>query len=763
LDSDKKGPQFEVPTLIVKGGLTDGTVFSLSEGTSILVGSGRLANLQVPGNEIGSAHARIIWDDAGISILDNGSMGGTFVNGELVVTGPLADGDHIAFAPPGSKLKLPKILVRIPPGSVLITAPPAPPPDDRLTAPAPAEPAKRPPPSAPMTRATPVPRQPPKRRVRPAWERALESAVESVGRIDWRSPKILGPVGGVVLLLLGYLAFKLVLGFAPVLETVHPAEGEPGQVVALSGQRFAADAAGNTVRFGSAVAEVVAGNATGLTVTVPDVPDAASGQIVDVVVETRGGRSSRVPFTLTRTPKVGALDPEAALPGQTVTLRGQSLGGAVKVTVGGAAARVVEAKGDVIKFQVPNLPATPARTEPVVVTIGERVSKGIDLLIGKLPLVLEVAPARGAPGERVALRGRGFVADADGNKVTFSGAPALVLTASPTEVVVAAPALPSGQMEAEIVIAAGGRSTTNRAIFSYTHVSPAAFRPRFVPADAGTTRAQATVASQLGPLILLSSRGEAKSVQDRAVDVGMALNGAFDTNAAGFEARGESVHVTGRSEVLLRATPEDAAGYEAPPGVSFNNPAPTPGALAAHWAALLSDYAALFLHGQRPVRLLAASPRGRAFVDLQSELGWRPGVAITPGRAAALSTGLIGRLQEMAFGLGKESAATAGAALEGTWEGELLDLDGNRKPITVRIRQAAGKLGGSLTTGGRVAMEQSLQTVTARGGTVTFSVQSGVAVRFFVGRLDASGISGQVHSGNPTGPQAGSFTLKYAP
>ena len=484
---------------------------------------------------------------------------------------------------------------------------------------------------------------------------------------------------------------------------------------------------------------------------------------MNVVVETRGGRSKPLPFKLSRTPQVAALDPQAALPGQTVTLRGQSLSGAVTVTVGGAAARLVEAKGDVIKFQVPNLPVTPARTEPVVVQIGDKVSKGIDLLIGKLPLVLEVAPARGDSGDRVALRGRGFAADPNANRVTFSGAPALVLIASPGEVQVAAPAPPPGVIEAEIVIDAGGHPTTNRATFTYTRVSPAAFRPRFVPADAGTTRAQAFVGSELGPLLLLSSKDDAQSVQERAVKVAMALNAAFDGNASGFEARGEGLYAPPRPDLVVRATPEDAAGYEGPPGVGLKNPAPSPQTLAAHWAALLSDYAALFLHGQRPVRMLAASPRGRAFVDLQSELGWRPGAPVTQGRAGSVSPGLLRRLQEMAFGLGKESAATAGAALEGTWEGELADADGTRKPITVRIRQAGGRLAGSLTTGGRVSLEQPLQTVTAQGGTVSFSVRSGAAVRFFVGRLDGSGITGNVHSGTATGPAAGTFTLKYAP
>lgn len=138
-------------------------------------------------------------------------------------------------------------------------------------------------------------------------------------------------------------------------------------------------------------------------------------------------------------------------------------------------------------------------------------------------------------------------------------------------------------------------------------------------------------------------------------------------------------------------------------------------------------------------------------------------MTVTPSRAAALSSGLLDRLREMSFGLGKESAATAGAALEGTWEGELADVDGTRKPITVRIRQAGGKLTGTLLTSGRVSLEQTLQTVTDQAGIVTFSVRSGAAVRFFVGKLDSTGIVGAVHTGTAAGPQAGTFTLKFAP
>jgi hypothetical protein len=121
-------------------------------------------------------------------------------------------------------------------------------------------------------------------------------------------------------------------------------------------------------------------------------------------------------------------------------------------------------------------------------------------------------------------------------------------------------------------------------------------------------------------------------------------------------------------------------------------------------------------------------------------------------------------MREMAFGLGKDATPTVGAALEGTWEGQLDDADGTTKPLTVRLRRgAAGKLAGSVATGGRVTMEQPFQSVTVAGDTVTMTVRSGASIRVLVGKLDSAGVTGVVHSGSPTGPQVGTFSLKFAP
>jgi len=91
------------PVLIVKGGSNDGEVLPLQKGGSVLVGSGRLANLKIDSHEVGSAHAKVTWDESGIYITDNGSVTGTFVNGLQIEMAPVWDGDRITFLPPDAK------------------------------------------------------------------------------------------------------------------------------------------------------------------------------------------------------------------------------------------------------------------------------------------------------------------------------------------------------------------------------------------------------------------------------------------------------------------------------------------------------------------------------------------------------------------------------------------------------------------------------------------------------------------------------------
>ena len=74
----------------------------------MIIGSGRLANMRLDHPEIELAHVKVTWDDNGISMIDNGSRKGTWVNGEPVETTALLDGDVIEFVEPGSQGRPPR-------------------------------------------------------------------------------------------------------------------------------------------------------------------------------------------------------------------------------------------------------------------------------------------------------------------------------------------------------------------------------------------------------------------------------------------------------------------------------------------------------------------------------------------------------------------------------------------------------------------------------------------------------------------------------
>src|SRR5258706_1981105 len=220
------------------------------------------------------------------------------------------------------------------------------------------------------------------------------------------------------------------------------------------------------------------------------------------------------------------------MPGQEVTAKGAGFAeGAASVTVAGKAAEVVEARRDGLRFKVPGLEATEGSLVPVLVRVGSEAAKPVELILGRLPIVLAASPARGAAGDKVVLQGRGFASDVAGNGVTFAGVPALVLSASPRELTVLAanPGLDRVENQAEVVVRAGGQASTNHAVFTVVRPSGSAFVLRFYPAAvAAGNVSQAYVASDMGPLFLLASPARAPSLIDRSARYAAALNAAFD-------------------------------------------------------------------------------------------------------------------------------------------------------------------------------------------------------------------------------------------
>ena len=289
----------EFPSLTVHGGAIDGYEMKLSQGITVIIGSGRLANMRLDHPDIELAHVKVAWDENGISMIDNGSRKGTWVNGEPVETdgAPRRRRDRVRSS--GCQAR-PRRRSRSASRRARVPEPPPPPP------PTPEEIAAR---SAAEAAAVAARTGRGKGRAR---RRKAGPALP-----DWR---ILALVAGVVVLLavVGWLVNRLFFT-APQVDSVHPAQAEPGQTVAVAGKRFDGDAEDNLVWFAdrSVTASSIEGGA--LQVKVPAMPH---GGTVRLFVETGSGRSRPASFAVLMPLNAVTLEPAGALPGDEVTLHG---------------------------------------------------------------------------------------------------------------------------------------------------------------------------------------------------------------------------------------------------------------------------------------------------------------------------------------------------------------------------------------------------------------------------------------------------------
>jgi hypothetical protein len=255
----------------------------------------------------------------------------------------------------------------------------------------------------------------------------------------------------------------------------------------------------------------------------------------------------------------------------------------------------------------------------------------------------------------------GFAPSADDNVVTFDDVPAIVLAASPVElaVVVPPPAHPRPEVLARVVVQAGGRTSSDGAAFPLQRLLEGTWVLRFLPGAVGPggAKGQAVVGTEIAPVLLLAGKGDARSVGERAWRVAAALNAAVDRarvgQAVAFEAReapAAGVALRGAPELLVPVTPEDAAAYEAAPGVPARGAPPTPIDLARHWAALLGDTLVIGTSGGKPSATSAVTPAASAaFAQLRAALPWQYGSGIPNARVVAVPGDLKRRLREAAF------------------------------------------------------------------------------------------------------------------
>jgi hypothetical protein len=557
----------------------------------------------------------------------------------------------------------------------------------------------------------------------------------------------------------------------PVLSSVTPPKAEVGSTLTLNGTGFEGSAADNTVRFGDTAATVTNASATSLAVTVPEVAvPAAKG--VAITVQGKGGRSNALFVKIARLPRITRLEPDVAVPGTEITVHGQHFdGGPVTVRVGSEKVEVKNASADALHVRVPEMAWTDGQSVSVTVELGSDTARAVPLLMGRLPLVAEVAPAYGPVGQRVTLKGRGFDPVATGNKVTIGGTPALVLAASANELQVAAPAAPTtgSQETLPVVVAARGASSSGRSAFALAHPLSGNARLHFFPAPApqGAPDRYAFVSSEIGPLLVLTGKGDAATTAERADRVATALTALMESatsRAVTLEVRdgaAPAVAITG-GPVLVSATPEDVEGYAQAWDAGAKPSRSNPRQIAEYWTALLQDYVTLFAQGQRPSRTAELTARGKVLVDLYAEAQRRGASGGVPvGTLYELPPAALKSVRELALLIPSGGPGTAGVAVAGRWEGTMQDTEAERG-VEVLFQVDGGRLAGSIATKtGGIAMRTPLQQVSYEKGVLKFLVASGGGTRLFRATVEGGALVGIIFKDAAGKDAVGRFNLRY--
>jgi hypothetical protein len=578
---------------------------------------------------------------------------------------------------------------------------------------------------------------------------------------------------GVGALAVGAAAFMTLksLQKAPVVVLgLTPPSVQAGQDLAITGEGFDPRPEGNTVRFGEKVGQALSADETRVVARTPEGLLEKGAVSVPVSVEAHGQRSNSLLVRVYVAPKVLAVEPPVAMPGEEVTLTGQNLEGSpITATMAGVSAEVLRHQADSVVLRVPELSGRQGDPQPVTLAVG-RDHTTTQLVLGRMPLVTDVMPPRAAVGQSVVLRGYGFDPDPAANQVRFGDRPALVIAATPVELLVAVPSVGNvaEPRELDVVVTASGRTSAAKR-FQVFRASAVRYVPRFFPAvvpGQSTTR-HALVATELSPLLLLSGAAESGSVAARAAQVAQRLNALASVAASqpvtlSVLSGPPRIVAGGHDEAVVTVTEEDAAGFAQPWAGGRRG---TPQLLAEYWAALLQDYLLLFAQRDRPYRTLELRAEGEVFTKLHGDAVRLAGVGggVPMHLVSPLDPAVGEALKRLALSLPVERRATGVAALAGRWRGTMTLTGQAPRAILLDLRLSGSRLGGTLSTRvGKVSGEVSLQDVSYQGSTLEFTFDSGGNPQHFRGRFEGSTIEGTIAARPDQQQPTGRFSLEFS-
>lgn len=268
----------------------------------------------------------------------------------------------------------------------------------------------------------------------------------------------------------------------PVIEGVEPTSGPSGTVVHVTGRRFAKAA---TVTIAGQALPVVERLTNRISVRIPD--GAPSGHLA-VTGDTGSVRGPEFRVTPTPpAPAVESIEPIEGTPGAHVVLRGKNfssrLAGNV-VTLAGRPVLVRSVMPHALELVVPE----GASSGPFVVQVGGARAESAAFKVLASTVIDAVSPSRAAPGGELTIRGQGFSAVADKNRVYLANIKLQVKTASERELVVVLPTkVASGQLLVDVE--GGGRVAAKSEVLVQLLPKLASFAPRSgAPGSAVTLR-----------------------------------------------------------------------------------------------------------------------------------------------------------------------------------------------------------------------------------------------------------------------------------
>lgn len=242
------------------------------------------------------------------------------------------------------------------------------------------------------------------------------------------------------------------------IDTMHPATGNAGTIVALTGG-FGTAPAQDTVTFNGVKAVIDSVSPTRLVVTVP------AGANTGVVIVRTAGRLVQGPvFTFVPAPAISGIAPVSGPAGVPITIKGtgfSTVPGENVVTFNGVPGTLVSASATQLVVNAP----VGVTSGPVLATVNNQAAKG-PVFTAQALGISAISSVIFVPPFVDTLRGTGFSATAAQNTVQFNGTTVTVLNATDTELVVQVPAgVTSGQTSIKVgALSAAGPAFSTAAV-----------------------------------------------------------------------------------------------------------------------------------------------------------------------------------------------------------------------------------------------------------------------------------------------------------